>query len=134
MQRHRRPRRKSSDRDKSAPTKERRSDKPKGVAVRFSLFAIAGVIAVGLVAYLAFQNRPRETSEATAPTPGSIVAANYVGAGTCKSCHEAAYDAWRGSQHERAMQDANEHNVLGNFSNAKFTNVGLTSTFFKRDG
>ncbi len=133
MQRHRRPRGKPSDRDKSAPPKERRSDKPKGVAVRFGLFAIAGVIAVGLVAYLAFQNRPRETSEATAPIAGSI-AANYVGAGTCKSCHGAAYNAWRGSQHERAMQDANEHSVLGNFSNAKFTNAGLTSTFFKRDG
>jgi Tfp pilus assembly protein PilF len=98
------------------------------------LFAVAGVIAVGLLAYLAFQNHRRETSEATAPTAASNVAANYVGTATCKSCHEAAYSAWRGSQHERAMQGANEHTVLGSFADAKFSYAGITSTFFKRDG
>jgi hypothetical protein len=98
------------------------------------LFAVAGVIAVGLLAYLAFQNHRRETSEATAPTAASNVAANYVGTATCKSCHEAAYNAWRGSQHERAMQGANEHTVLGSFADAKFSYAGITSTFFKRGG
>ena len=134
MQRKRRTKRKPSDHNKSARGQESRSENPNGSKVRFSLFAVVGVIAVGLVVYLVFQNHRREKPEATAPTAVSIIAAKYVGTATCKSCHEAAYNAWRGSQHERAMQDANEHSVLGNFDNAKFTYAGITSTFFKRDG
>jgi len=38
-----------------------------------------------------------------------------------------------GSHHQLAMQPASEAAVFGNFSNAKFSNVGLTSTFFRRD-
>jgi Tfp pilus assembly protein PilF len=124
---------KFSEQDKSARVKKSRSGKPKSSNGWFSLFAVVGVI-VGVLVYLAFQNRRREISDATAPTAASIFAANYVGAATCKSCHEAAYNAWGGSQHERAMQDANEVSVLGNFDNAKFTYAGITSTFFQRDG
>ena len=126
--------RKKKPRGSSARARESRSDKPHRSKILFSLFAVAGVIAVGLLAYLAFQNHRRETSEATAPTAASNVAANYVGTATCKSCHDAAYNAWRGSQHERAMQEANEHTVLGSFADAKFSYAGVTSTFFKRDG
>ena len=99
-----------------------------------SCLAFAGVVAVGLIVYLAFHNRQRETSEATAPTAAPIIAATYVGAATCKSCHEAAYEAWQGSHHALAMQHANAQSMLGNFDNAKFSYAGITSTFFKRDG
>ena len=95
---------------------------------------VVSVIAIGLVAFLAFQNRQREIPEATARGAAPIIAATYVGATSCKNCHEAAYNAWRGSHHELAMQQANEHTVLGSFADAKLSYAGVTSTFFKRDG
>ncbi|MGZ9241204.1 MAG: tetratricopeptide repeat protein [Candidatus Binatia bacterium] len=62
------------------------------------------------------------------------MAATYVGLATCKGCHEAPYNAWRGSHHDLAMQEASDKSVLGNFANAKFSYAGIGSTFFKRDG
>jgi len=61
-------------------------------------------------------------------------AADYVGGKVCGQCHAKAYEAWRGSHHDLAMQEADARTVLGNFDNAKFTYAGVTSTFFKRDG
>ena len=43
-------------------------------------------------------------------------------------------EAFRGSHHDRAMQEATEQTVLGDFNNAKFPYAGVTSRFFKRDG
>ena len=42
--------------------------------------------------------------------------------------------AWRGSQHDLAMQEATAETVLGDFDDASFTHGGVTSRFFKRDG
>ncbi|MCC6198404.1 MAG: ammonia-forming cytochrome c nitrite reductase subunit c552 [Burkholderiales bacterium] len=61
-------------------------------------------------------------------------AADYVGGKVCGECHAKAYEAWRGSHHDLAMQEADARTVLGNFANAKFAYAGITSTFFKRDG
>ena len=48
-------------------------------------------------------------------------------------CHAKAFEAWKGSHHDLAMQPADERTVLGNFGDARFTYAGTTSTFFKRD-
>ncbi|HEX9144106.1 MAG TPA: multiheme c-type cytochrome, partial [Candidatus Binatia bacterium] len=64
----------------------------------------------------------------------SGAAARYVGGKSCAGCHAKEYEAWRKSQHHDAMAQASDRSVLGNFNNAKFTYVGLTSTFSKRDG
>ena len=58
----------------------------------------------------------------------------YVGRDECKSCHEQQYQAWQGSHHDLAMQEANENTVLGDFNNKKHSYYGVTSTFFKKDG
>lgn len=63
-----------------------------------------------------------------------VKAADYLGAQTCRNCHEAEYTAWQGSDHERAMQPANAKTVLGNFNNTSLTHYGVTSTFYKKDG
>lgn len=72
------------------------------------------------------------------PLPPPIVAkvesASYVGAASCKQCHQTEFEAWQGSHHQLAMQEANEKTVLGDFNNAKFKYNGIESTFFKRDG
>jgi predicted CXXCH cytochrome family protein len=63
----------------------------------------------------------------------ALVAA-YVGARACADCHVKEYEAWMGSGHALAMQQANAQTVLGNFDSAKFGYAGITSSFFKRDG
>ncbi len=58
----------------------------------------------------------------------------YVGATTCKSCHEAQYNNWHGSHHDLAMQEVTPSTVMGDFNNATFNYFGTTSTFFKKEG
>jgi len=57
-----------------------------------------------------------------------------VGSTACAGCHAKETEAWRGSHHQLAMQEANASTVLGNFENAKFKHFGVESGFFKRDG
>jgi len=57
----------------------------------------------------------------------------YVGSTACAECHESQYTLWQGSNHEQAMQEANEHTVLGDFSGATYDHFGTISTFFVRD-
>ena len=44
-----------------------------------------------------------------------LVTKEYVGASACKQCHQAEFEAWQGSDHDLAMQEANEQTVLGDF-------------------
>jgi len=62
-----------------------------------------------------------------------VHAAAYVGTDTCKTCHAEAYEAWRGSHHDLAMQLPTADTVLGDFNNASFTDGEVTTTFFTRD-
>ena len=64
----------------------------------------------------------------------TISAATFVGRQACIQCHAKEVELWEGSHHDLAMQVADESTVLGNFDNATFTNNGITSTFFKREG
>jgi len=74
-------------------------------------------------------------SPALAANPGDAQSqADYVGAATCRQCHESEFNAWMGSHHQLAMQAANAATVLGDFNNAKFKHYNVESTFFKRDG
>jgi len=61
-------------------------------------------------------------------------AATFVGSKKCKDCHQKAYDQWQSSHHDRAMDVANEHTVLGDFNNAVFEYYGATSRFYRKDG
>ena len=98
------------------------------------------VILVGLIIVIIyFVNRPAKLIELTDQTienvkPAiSVATKNYVGASVCKECHQTEYNAWLGSDHDLAMQDANAQTVLGNFDNAKFKHDTVESTFFKRN-
>jgi tetratricopeptide (TPR) repeat protein len=59
--------------------------------------------------------------------------AHYVGRDACIACHQAEYELWKGSDHDRAMELATDETVLGDFNNAKFTRFDETTRFF-RDG
>ena len=61
---------------------------------------------------------------------------SFVGSGACRDCHRTVYDKWRGSHHDLAMDEADEHTVLGDFNDVDFTDPynHVTSHFFRRDG
>jgi tetratricopeptide (TPR) repeat protein len=56
----------------------------------------------------------------------------YIGSQVCAGCHREAYDNWRGSHHDLAMQPATPATVLGKFDNTEFTHFGVTSVFYRR--
>lgn len=104
-----------------------------------------GVLALLLLAAVAaglyFAVRP--SRQVAAPTTAEVQAAipehedatgGFVGAETCAGCHATQASQWRGSQHAHAMQHATADTVRGDFGGARFTNHGVTSTFFRRDG
>ncbi|WP_136481748.1 tetratricopeptide repeat protein [Cognatitamlana onchidii] len=55
----------------------------------------------------------------------------YVGSKQCVSCHAEAYNTWKGSHHDLAMQIANDSTVLGDFNNVKTEIDGVKYTFYK---
>lgn len=58
--------------------------------------------------------------------------ATWVGTTECASCHVDEAQAWSGSHHDLAMQDATDETVLGDFGEAAFTNFGDFTTFSRR--
>lgn len=58
----------------------------------------------------------------------------FVGAEACADCHPAQSAAWRGSDHDLAMQPASGEAVLGDFAGASFTYAGVTTTFSRQNG
>ena len=71
-----------------------------------------------------------------APTPPPTVAidATHVDPARCIECHEAEHEAWRGSHHDLAMQEATPETVLGDFDDATFERYGVTTRFYREDG
>jgi predicted CXXCH cytochrome family protein len=70
----------------------------------------------------------------TPPATAGAGTAAYVGSKACAPCHAAQYQAWQGSNHQRAMQLATPTTVLGRFRDPPFTHFGVTSRFSERDG
>jgi len=99
------------------------------------LHRAAGWLAAGAVVARAIGALPWDAIPPAlgAPPAAGPTAAAYVGAKACAGCHAKEHDAWRGSHHALAMQEANERTVLGDFAGAKFSYAGTTSRFFRRD-
>lgn len=58
----------------------------------------------------------------------------YAMESSCSGCHaEQAHD-WKDSDHAWAMREAKEGNVLGDFANARFSDAGVTTRFFRKSG
>ena len=58
----------------------------------------------------------------------------FVDNQACAGCHRAEFEAWMGSDHQLAMQVADENSILGDFDDASITIDGVRSRFFRRDG
>jgi hypothetical protein len=96
---------------------------------------VAALVVGGALLYFFLYRDPHPNSFPQAEVKKSVSAAvRFVGANACAECHSKEYEAWRGSHHELAMQDADDRTVLGDFADAKFSYAGVASTFFKRDG
>ena len=78
---------------------------------------------------LFFQACEQPVKDATLKEP-----AGYVGAPACAPCHEQQLELWRGSDHDLAMQEADETTVLGDFHDAAFNHFGVETKFYKSDG
>ncbi len=66
--------------------------------------------------------------------PNALRTATYVGGHTCAECHQGEFNLWHGSHHDRAMEIATDESVLGDFNDAVFERLGVTTRFFRRDG
>ncbi len=77
-----------------------------------------------------------ENKEKQIQTTSNIITKNEVqtiiGRGNCIECHQREYELWTGSDHDLAMDEANEKTVLGDFNNVEFTHFGVMSRFYKK--
>jgi Flp pilus assembly protein TadD len=95
---------------------------------------LTGLVAFAVIVLTVPAYVVRERIVGPAWAPLSPAEATFIGGETCRSCHEQAYLAWRGSHHDRAMAVANAQTVLGDFDDAVFDNGEVTARFFTRDG
>jgi len=65
---------------------------------------------------------------------GEGIPAAFAGSLKCRECHQKEYDQWLNSNHDHAMEKADEKTVLGDFNNAHFEAHGVTSRFYKEEG
>ena len=66
--------------------------------------------------------------------PPVQAADDYVGSAACGECHAEQFQAWQGSHHDLAMDEATDASVRGDFDDAEFTAHGVTSRFYRKDG
>ena len=67
-----------------------------------------GVIVVSVPLYVA-----RELHRDVAEGPAAETVAGFVGRDKCIDCHQGAYELWVGSDHDNAMDIANEQTIRG---------------------
>ncbi len=88
------------------------------------------VAGAGIVVILVVACAPRGDDPAIAGLPE---VATFVGRAECIDCHTEAYELWRGSDHDNAMDLATDVTALGDFDDAEFTHAGITSRFYRKD-
>ncbi len=72
---------------------------------------------------------PKQEAQTVAASP-----ATFTGSASCQGCHTKQFQDWQQSDHFRAMQEASDSTVLGNFNDQTLVTNGVTSRFFRRDG
>ena len=95
----------------------------------WTLAGVSALIVVIAVAAIYITREPRSDDTATEALPAE---ATFVGRDRCIECHTEAYEQWRGSDHDNAMDVANDATVLGDFGDAEFSHAGITSRFYRK--
>ena len=75
----------------------------------------------------------RQAQQGGVELPSPETHATFVGRDQCTECHADAYESWLGSNHDDAMDFANEDTVVGDFNDAEFEYNGITSRFYRKD-
>jgi predicted CXXCH cytochrome family protein len=99
-----------------------------GRALRRSPWAL-GLASLVLALGCQQADSPQKTGTAPPASPPT-----FVGSARCATCHPGEMEAYRASDHARAMQPATAETVLGRFEQTTVTHKGVVSTFFRRDG
>jgi len=96
------------------------------------LLVVRALVVVGtVVPSLGCGPSPVASASTASPAPGP---AHPVGRQVCGGCHAKELALWQGSHHDKAMEEATELSVLGDFRNATFKHRGLVSTLSRRAG
>ncbi|MCP4757234.1 MAG: hypothetical protein GY866_40745, partial [Proteobacteria bacterium] len=90
--------------------------------------AATAIIVLSIPLYL-FRTTVVDPPNRLAGKPQTAV---FVGRDKCVSCHEKEADKWRGSDHDKAMDEASQESVLGDFDNAVYEHGGVVTRFFRR--
>jgi predicted CXXCH cytochrome family protein len=93
----------------------------------------AALVAAALVVASCPLHLVRESLRPSAPPPLAQAEASFVGREACARCHQKEAKAWTGSHHDRAMTQASQATVRGDFSGVVFEGDGMKARFF-RDG
>jgi Tfp pilus assembly protein PilF len=94
---------------------------------------ITGVVALVVIVVIIPMFALRQMHEQKVEQPSVDTPSTFVGRGECIDCHTEAYESWLGSDHDNAMDHANEHTMRGDFNDSEFTFDGVTSRFYTRD-
>ncbi|WP_070412148.1 tetratricopeptide repeat protein [Pseudomonas lundensis] len=73
------------------------------------------------------------TPRAAAPATPKNAPAQWVDEQQCQGCHSVQVKDWQGSHHQLAMQEADAHTVLADFSGVTFKAEGESSRFFRKN-
>ncbi len=107
----------------------RRIETPEGEAAP-RRWKLAGLAALAVIVVAV----PLSLLRAPSGPPAAEAEAAFVGSAACRDCHQAAWEAWEGSDHDLAMAEAGDGAVLGDFDDAEVTHRGATSRFYRKDG
>ncbi len=105
-------------------------------------FGIASILSVSLLIFIVSVysacNQDKNTNATGNPSePAEFEFLSdeiFVGENTCRECHAEQFEAWQGSHHDLAMQEANESTVLGDFADKTYTTPEGMKTRFYRVG
>jgi Flp pilus assembly protein TadD len=124
---------KLSNRNKGKRTGERK-DRNSNTLLFIIFSAVIIICILAIIKLFLFKIKNSDERQNKITTEIKIPPATFVGSNVCARCHEEQYKLWRGSDHDRAMQIANEKTVLGDFNGAEFNYFGVKSNFFKKEG
>ena len=100
----------------------------RGSCLRWFRILLPAALTVSVLAACAPDDPPAGDDGARA----RAVPATYVSDSACAACHPSEWDAWRGSHHDLAMQEATPESVLGDFDDARFRGDDTSALFFRR--
>ena len=75
---------------------------------------------------------PSQKTEFEPPVRDPSDGYEFVGAQSCRDCHQQAYEDWTKSHHHVAMQLATPETVLADFDDATFEHFGHETRFFRK--